>query len=112
MYFILLDAILSGIVFLISFPDCSLQMYRNTIDFGILKKKKNPLSGTSLAVQWLRLHASTAEGAGSIPGLGTKTPHVCRGREKQQQHCLRGAVDGPQRTSHPTLNFLCKYIWC
>ena len=27
--------------------------------------------GTSLAVQWLRLHASTAEGTGSISGRGT-----------------------------------------
>ena len=30
--------------------------------------------GTSLVVQWLRLHASSAEGAGSIPGQGTKIP--------------------------------------
>ena len=30
--------------------------------------------GTSLAVQWLRLHASNAGGMGSIPGLGTKIP--------------------------------------
>jgi len=28
--------------------------------------------GTSLAVQWLRLHAPTAGGIGSIPGQGTK----------------------------------------
>ena len=32
--------------------------------------------GTSLAVQWLRLHASTAGGAGSIPGGGTKILHA------------------------------------
>ena len=32
--------------------------------------------GTSLVVQWLRLHASTAGGAGSIPGWGTKIPHA------------------------------------
>ena len=31
---------------------------------------------TSLAVQWLRLHASTAGGMGSIPGWGTKIPHA------------------------------------
>ena len=30
------------------------------------------LSGSSLAVQWLRLHSSTAEGAGWIPGQRTK----------------------------------------
>ena len=32
--------------------------------------------GTSLVVQWLRLRASTAGGAGSIPGRGTKIPHA------------------------------------
>ena len=32
--------------------------------------------GTSLVVQWLRLHASNAEGVGSIPGVGTKIPHT------------------------------------
>ena len=30
--------------------------------------------GTSLAVQWLRLRASTAGGTGLIPGQGTKIP--------------------------------------
>ena len=28
--------------------------------------------GTSLAVQWLRLHAPSAGGTGSIPGRGSK----------------------------------------
>ena len=32
--------------------------------------------GTSLAVQWLGFHTSTAEGTGSIPGQGIKTPHA------------------------------------
>ena len=32
--------------------------------------------GTSLVVQWLRLGASTAGGAGSIPGPGTKISHA------------------------------------
>ena len=32
--------------------------------------------GTSLAVQWLRLRASTAGGTGSIPGWGAKIPHT------------------------------------
>ena len=36
--------------------------------------------GASLAVQWLRLHASTAVGTGSIPVRGTK---VTRGAAKQ-----------------------------
>ena len=29
-----------------------------------------------LVVPWLRLHASTAGDVGSVPGQGTKTPHV------------------------------------
>ena len=32
--------------------------------------------GTSLAVQWLRLCASTAGGMGLIPGWGTKMSHA------------------------------------
>ena len=31
--------------------------------------------GTSLVVQWLRCHTSTAGGMGLIPGWGTKIPH-------------------------------------
>ena len=31
---------------------------------------------TSLLAQWLRLHASTAEGMGSVPSQGTKSPHA------------------------------------
>ena len=30
--------------------------------------------GTSLVVQWLRLHAPNAEGLGSIPDPGTRSP--------------------------------------
>ena len=33
--------------------------------------------GISLVVQWLRLRVSTAGGVGSIPGQGTKIPHIC-----------------------------------
>ena len=32
--------------------------------------------GTSLAVQWLRLHTSTAEGSGSILGWAIDIPHA------------------------------------
>ena len=41
------------------------------------------LPGTSLAVQWLRLCASNAGGAGSIPGQGTKIPHAAAWPKKQ-----------------------------
>ena len=37
---------------------------------------KNVHTGTSRAVQWLRLHASTAEGTGSITAQGTGTCHT------------------------------------
>ena len=32
--------------------------------------------GDSPVVQWLGLHASTAEGLGVIPGWGTKIPQI------------------------------------
>ena len=36
----------------------------------------NQTPGTSLVVQWLRLHASPEGGLGSIPGQGTQIPHA------------------------------------
>ena len=41
--------------------------------------------GVSLAVQWLRLHASNAGGTVSFPGWGTKTPHVARCSQNQNK---------------------------
>ena len=38
--------------------------------------------GTSLAVG--RLHASTAEGEGSVPGQGTKIPHAAWRSQKEK----------------------------
>ena len=35
---------------------------------------QTPLPGTSLAVQWLKLHSFHAGGACSTPGQGTKIP--------------------------------------
>ena len=37
---------------------------------------KSQLWWTSLAVQWLRLQASTTGAVGSIPGQGTKIPYA------------------------------------
>ena len=31
---------------------------------------------TSLVTQWLRLHTASTRGAGSLPGQGTRIPHV------------------------------------
>ena len=48
-------------------------------NLGLRRKPKNKYNkGTSLGVQWLRLHASTAGGPGLIPGGGTEIPHATR----------------------------------
>ena len=39
-----------------------------------IHRNAHSLAGMSLAVQWLRLQASTAGSTGSIPGQGAKTP--------------------------------------
>ena len=43
------------------------------INVGWLKEQ---WQGTSLAIQWLRLHTSTAGDQGSIPDWGTKILHA------------------------------------
>ena len=40
---------------------------------------------TSLVVQWLRLHTSTAGCTGSIPGRGSKIPHTARCDQKKEK---------------------------
>ena len=42
--------------------------------FNLLGSRMGP--GTSLVVQWLRLHASNAGGVGSVPGWGTEIPYA------------------------------------
>ena len=50
----------------------------------LLANAKIPNLGNSLVVQWLGLHAFTAEGLGSIPGQRTKIPQAAsRGQKKQ-----------------------------
>ena len=39
-------------------------------------KKQKTQYGNSLALQWVGLHTSTAEGPGSIPDWGTKIPQA------------------------------------
>ena len=46
------------------------QIYPNS---GINHTLNYPGTGTSLVVQWLRLHAPNAGGPGSIPGQGTRS---------------------------------------
>ena len=52
--------------------------------------KKLGILGTSLVVQWLRLHASKAVGIGSIPGQGTKIPHAVQHGGKKKLKFLKG----------------------
>ena len=47
---------------------------RNSTHWHILKR----IQGTSLAVQWLRLHASNARGTGLTLGWGTEILHALR----------------------------------
>ena len=44
--------------------------------------------GTTRAVQWLGLRASTAEGMASIPGGGTQTHHavLCGQKKKKKKN--------------------------
>ena len=42
-------------------------------------------SGTSLAVQWLRLHAPNAGAMCSNPGQGTKIPHATRRSQQKRK---------------------------
>ena len=44
---------------------------------------KMTLLGTSLAIQWLRLCASTAGGMGSVPGWGASILHAMQGKAKR-----------------------------
>ena len=48
--------------------------------------------GTSLAVQWLRLHASPAGGTGSIPGQETKI--------RQAAWCGQKQTNKPKNSNH------------
>ena len=64
-------------------------------------------------VQWLRLHAPTAGGTGSIPGRGTKTPHAAQyGQKKKENYSCEkrhegdpikatGAGKASQKKQHP-----------
>ena len=56
-------------------------------DFGLLikeycDKKDRQYNGTSLAVQWLRLHASNGGGESSVSDWGTEIPHASQYSQK------------------------------
>ena len=59
----------------------------------LLFKKVN--KGIFMVVQWLRLQASIAEGAGSIAGSGTKIPYAMqhgKKKKKEREKCFHGKV--------------------
>ena len=49
------------------------------------KYKSLFLDENSLVVQWLGLRAFTTEGAGSIPGQGTKIPQATRRNQNKKK---------------------------
>ena len=53
-----------------------------TYTHWVTRAVRSEVLGTSLAVRWFRLCASTAEGMGSIPGRGTKIPHATQCGQK------------------------------
>ena len=57
------------------------QLLHKQLEFKIIKM------GTSLAVQGLGFSAFTAEGAGSVPGCGTKIPHAAWPKAKTKSKC-------------------------
>ena len=64
-------------------PDTQLGFFNKLIARGRGKRRRGNLkefkilhTGTYLVIYWLRFHASTAGGMGSIPDQGTKIPHA------------------------------------
>ena len=47
--------------------------------------RKRLFAGTSLEVQWLKLHASNAGDTGLIPGWGTKIPYAMQRGQKENK---------------------------
>ena len=62
---------------------------------------KGHYQATSLAVEWLGLHACTPEGAGLIPSVGTKIPQVSQHdkREKKGHYQERKNTNSRMRES-------------
>ena len=52
-------------------------------------KEECSIRGTSLAVQWLRLRASTAGGTDSTPGLGIKLQQAARQGQKNPKQAIK-----------------------
>ena len=68
--------------------------------------------GTSLVVQWLKLHLSMQGGEGSIPGQGVKIPHALGPKNqniKQKQYCNKFNKDflnGPHQKNLKKIEYV------
>ena len=58
---------------------------------------------TPLAVQWLRLRASTAAGAGLIPGLGSSTCRAVQPKRKNQKVTIQNPLENGTEKLHQVL---------
>ena len=57
------------------------------LSFKKLKERLNVGKGTSLAIQWLRLHAPKSGSTGLTPAQGTKIPHAAQHGQKREKTC-------------------------
>ena len=67
------------------------------------------MGGTSLVVQWLRFHSSTAGSLGSIPGWGTKIPHAvwCSQKANKPEEKCEGKIRTYRRIFELILFVIC-----
>ena len=66
---------------------------------------------TSQAIQWLRLHTSTAGAVDSIPGHGIKIPHATDCDKKKKKHGAFAIIGGHVQ-SDGKYEFLDMHIPC
>ena len=60
------------------------------------KNNKRGGDQNSLVVQWLRLHASRAQGTGSIPGQGTKISQVHGSAKEREREEAEGEIESSE----------------
>ena len=72
---------------------------------NLIQQYERQAEGTSLLVQWLRLHVPSAGGTGLIPGRGAKNPHAVRCSPKEKDG-LRILGFCPLLSMKPWLNVL------
>ena len=65
-----------------------------------------------MAIQWLGLHASTAEGTGSIPCQGTKIPQACAEQPKKKRGNNKLRMLSSRKIEGEKLTFFCIQYVC